>query len=133
VIHPLAATPEKTWPAPCFIELARRISGSFAIEPVFVGGPGEDLAPFASWRTVSGAPLRDVAGLVREASLFVGNDSGPAHVAAAFGVPEVVLFGPSDAEVWAPWRTVAEVLRAEGPIHTITVDRAMGAIQRVLS
>jgi lipopolysaccharide heptosyltransferase III len=133
VIHPLAATPEKTWPAPSFIELARRLSRSFELEPVFVGGPGEDLTPFQNWRAVPGAPLREVARLMRDATLFVGNDSGPAHVAAAFGVREVVFFGPSDAEIWAPWRTASEVLKADGPIDTITVDRAVGAIQMVMS
>ncbi|MGD1072952.1 MAG: glycosyltransferase family 9 protein [Bryobacteraceae bacterium] len=133
VIHPLAATPEKTWPAPLFFELARRIRQSFDLEPVFVGGPGEDLAPFSNWRTVSGAPLREVARLMREAALFVGNDSGPAHVAAAFGIPEVVFFGPSDADVWAPWRTGAAVLKAEGPIETLTIDRAMAAVERQIA
>ena len=44
------------------------------------------------------------------ASLFVGNDSGPAHMAAAFGVPVVVLFGPSDPVTWAPWRTINQVV-----------------------
>jgi ADP-heptose:LPS heptosyltransferase len=128
VIHPTAATPEKTWPAASFIELARHISRSFELEPVFVGGPGEDLSRFQIWRTVPGAPLRELARLMRGAALFAGNDSGPAHIAAAFGIPEVVFFGPSDAEVWAPWRTPAEVLKADGPIHTITMERALAAV-----
>ena len=65
--------------------------------------------------------------LMRDAAFFAGNDSGPAHVAAAFGVPQVVIFGPSDAEVWAPWRTPAEMLKADGAIENITVERAMQA------
>ena len=43
-----------------------------------------------------GAPLAEVKSLLAGASLFVGNDSGPAHMAAAFGVPVVVIFGSSD-------------------------------------
>jgi heptosyltransferase-3 len=66
---------------------------------------------------------------MRDASLFVGNDSGPAHIAAAFGVPGVVIFGPSDSEVWAPWKTHAEVLKAPGPIDSIGVDQVMRAIE----
>jgi ADP-heptose:LPS heptosyltransferase len=132
VIHPLAATAEKTWAAPYFFELAQRLSQSFELEPVFIGGSGEDLSPFHNWRTLSGTPLRELAQLMRGAALFVGNDSGPAHVAAAFGVPEVVLFGPSDAEIWAPWRTPAEVLKADGPMRNITVDRAMAAVEKQL-
>jgi ADP-heptose:LPS heptosyltransferase len=131
VIHPMAATPEKTWPSAFFIELARFIGRTLDLEPVFIGGPGEDLSPFQIWRTVVGVPLPEIARLMRDASLFVGNDSGPAHVAAAFGIPEVVFFGPSDDEVWAPWRTPAEVLKAEGPIHSITVAQAAHAVERL--
>lgn len=133
VIHPLAATPEKTWPAESFREVAGFMESAMRLQPVFIGGPGEDLSAFAKWRTVSGAPLRDVAQLMRDASLFVGNDSGPAHVAAAFGLPMVVLFGPSDAEIWSPWRTVGKVLKATGPIETISVSDAIRGVQRVYS
>ena len=131
VIHATAATPEKTWPANHFLELARHMQRSLDLEPVFIGGPDDDLSMFKPWRTVCGAPLGEIMQLMRDASFFAGNDSGPAHVAAAFGVPQVVVFGPSDAEIWAPWRTPAEILRAEGPIHTITVDRAIQAIARL--
>jgi ADP-heptose:LPS heptosyltransferase len=130
VIHPLAATPEKTWPSEHFLELARHFEQSMGLETVFIGGPGEDLSRFAPWRTVSGAPLGEVVKLMRDAAFFAGNDSGPAHVAAAFGVPQVVIFGPSDAEVWAPWRTPAEILQADS-IRDITVERAIEALERL--
>jgi ADP-heptose:LPS heptosyltransferase len=133
MIHPLAATPEKTWPAADFLEVAGFLEHAMHLEPVFIGGPGEDLSPFQKWGTVSGAPLAEVARLMRDASLFVGNDSGPAHVAAAFGLPLVVLFGPSDAEIWAPWRTVGKVLKANGPIAGIPVTDVVRAAERVYS
>jgi len=133
VIHPMAATAEKTWPAASFIEAAKFIRDSIHLEPVFVGGPDDDLTPFPDWRTVVGAPLAEVAQLMRDASLFVGNDSGPAHVAAAFGLPMVVLFGPSDAEIWSPWRTVGKVLKSTGAIEDIAVADVLRAIERVHS
>jgi len=133
VFHPLAATPEKTWPAESFAEVARFVSQSLQLEPVFIGGPGEDLSAFAQWRTVIGAPLREIAQLMRDASLFIGNDSGPAHVAAAFGLPLVALFGPSDSEIWAPWRTVGKVLKANGPIASIPVSDVLRGAERVYS
>ena len=126
MIHAHAATPEKTWPAGNFFSLARhlRIDG---LTPVFVGADGEDLSAFSPWPALSGAPLAELARLLRDASLFVGNDSGPAHLGAAFGVPELVLFGPSDAEIWFPWQTPARVLQRV-PLNSITVDEAMAAI-----
>lgn len=108
VIHAVAATAEKTWPAAGFREVAGHLRAS-GLEPVFVGGPGDDLSAFAGFRTAQG-DLAQTKDLLASASLFVGNDSGPAHMAAAFGVPVVVFFGPSDREIWAPWRTVSEVL-----------------------
>ena len=68
-------------------------------------------AAFAQFHGASQrARSAQVKSLIAGAQLFVGNDSGPAHIAAAFGVPVVVLFGPSDPVTWAPWRTEAQVL-----------------------
>ena len=131
VIHPLAATADKTWPSESFLELARHIERSMNLQPVLIGGPGEDLSPFLPYRTVPGAPLGEIAKLMRDAAFFAGNDSGPAHVAAAFGVPQLVIFGPSDAEIWAPWKTSAEVLKADGAIGDIAVERAIQAVDRL--
>jgi ADP-heptose:LPS heptosyltransferase len=127
----LAATLEKTWPSQCFVALAGHIERTLGLEPVLIGGPGEDLSAFRQWRTIAGAPLGEIARLMRDAAFFAGNDSGPAHVAAAFGVPHVVFFGPSDSEVWAPWRTQAEVLKADGPIRSISLQQAIQAIERL--
>jgi heptosyltransferase III len=132
VIHPFAATPEKTWPSEFFLELVKYLEAALALELVVIGGPGEDLSKFQPRRTVSGAPLGEVARLMRGAAFFAGNDSGPAHIAAAFGIPQVVFFGPSDSEVWAPWRTPAEILQATGPIRSISVAQAIRAVDRVL-
>lgn len=128
VFHPLASTPEKTWPAANFVELARFASRDLGLEPIVIGAAGDDLSPFVGVvRIVRGEPIAEVARLMRDASLFVGNDSGPAHLAAAFGVPEVVFFGPSDHEIWSPWRTESTVLKGE-PIESITVDQARRAM-----
>lgn len=125
VIHPLAATPEKTWPG--FAAFARQID----LEPVFIGGPGEDLSDFSFGRTVIGAPLPEISRLIRDAAVFIGNDSGPAHIAAALGVPSMVFFGPSDEEIWAPWRTRSAVLKAD-PLSGISADHALQSLRSLL-
>jgi lipopolysaccharide heptosyltransferase III len=111
VIHAVAATPEKTWPAEGFLAVAAHLRAS-GIEPVFIGALGDDLSAFHSYRTVRGAPLSEVKSLLASASLFVGNDSGPAHMAAAFGIPVVAIFSASDSEIWGPWRTASAIVRA---------------------
>jgi ADP-heptose:LPS heptosyltransferase len=108
VIHPVAATPQKTWPAAGFLGVAERLRVQ-GMEPVFIGAPTDDLRAFSAYRSQVG-PLSELKSLLSSASLFIGNDSGPAHMAAAFGLPTIVIFSDSDPEIWAPWRTQSEVL-----------------------
>lgn len=121
VIHPFASAPDKTWPASRFVEVAKRLSG---LEPVFLAGSGDDTTPFAGFRVLKNEPLARVKSLISGAALFVGNDSGPAHIAAAFGVPVVVIFGASDPVTWAPWRTEAHVLTG---LDRVSVEDVLSA------
>src|SRR5260370_20321958 len=50
ILHPTASAPAKTWPAERFFKLAQHIRQQFDMEPVFLGGPGEDLSPFLEFR-----------------------------------------------------------------------------------
>ena len=115
------------WPAGKFLEVAQRLD----LEPVFIAGAGEDLSAFQPFRTLAGAPLSEVKSLMAGASLFIGNDSGPAHMAAAFGLPVVVIFGNSDPVVWAPWKTVSETIVARGVIEDVSVEEVLAAAGRV--
>lgn len=121
VIHPFASAPDKTWPASRFVEVARRLSG---LEPVFLAGPADDTTPFAGFRVWKNEPLARVKSVISGAALFIGNDSGPAHIAAAFGIPVVVIFGSSDPVTWAPWRTDAHVLTG---LDRVSVDDVLAA------
>jgi ADP-heptose:LPS heptosyltransferase len=80
---------------------------------------------------VAGAPLAEIKSLIAGASLFIGNDSGPAHMAAAFGVPAVVIFGASDPVIWAPWRTPAEVLTGSRGIASVSTQEVNDALERL--
>ncbi len=130
VIHPIAATPAKTWKAVGFLEVARKLQAS-GTEVVFIGGAGDNLTPFRRFRTIAGAPLSEIKNLLASASLFLGNDSGPAHMAAAFGVPSVVIFGDSDPAIWGPWRTPSEVITATERISAVTAEQVLSALARL--
>jgi len=56
-------------------------------------------------------PLPVVYAALKRARLFIGNDSGLMHMAAAAGAPTLGLFGPSDEELYAPWGPKARALR----------------------
>jgi heptosyltransferase-3 len=131
VIHPVAATAQKTWTADGFRQIAEHLQRDNGLEPVFIAGPSEDLSAFRHFRLIANPPLEHTKSLLKGASMFIGNDSGPAHMAAAFGLPVVVLFGPSDEVVWAPWRTAHEVLSNKTNIQDIPVEAVRSAIDRL--
>ena len=130
VIHATAATPEKTWRADGFIALAEHLRMA-GIEPVFIGASAAELASFGNFRTLAGAPLAEIKALLSSASLFIGNDSGPAHMAAAIGLPVVVIFGASNPAIWGPWRTASEVVFSPAGIGSVTIDQVLSATARL--
>lgn len=132
VIHAFASQADKTWPAERFAAIARHLRAELRLEPVFIGAASDDFAPFADFELVKGAPLKEAMTLLSGASLFIGNDSGPAHMAAAFGLPLVVLFGSSHADQWRPWRTGAETIVSPPDVRVVPVERVQAAIERLL-
>jgi len=78
------------------------------------------------WR---GAPFNEVKSLIAAAQIFIGNDSGPAHIAAAFGVPVVAVFGASNPVTWAPWRTEARALTSPKGIEGVETAEVIAAVE----
>ncbi|MFA6028985.1 MAG: lipopolysaccharide heptosyltransferase II [Elusimicrobiota bacterium] len=106
-LHPGSAWPTKRWPARRFARLAERLRRELGLRVVLVGGP-EDTALSRSVAAEAGEGLLDWTGrttlpelieLAGRFSLFVTNDSGPMHVAAARGVPTLAIFGPTTREL----------------------------------
>ena len=112
VVHAGAAYRTKAWPVDRFRTLAADLAGRHGLRAVFVAGPGDErlASQLPGCDVRAGMPLPDLLSLVAGARLFLGNDSGPAHVAAAFGVPCVVIFGSSDSAAWRPWKTPHRVV-----------------------
>ena len=128
VMHPFAATAEKTWPGERFLAVANQMQAA-GLLPMIVAGPADDVTPFSQFQVLRNPPLSALKSLMSGAALFIGNDSGPAHVAAAFGIPVVVLFGPSDPVTWAPWRTEARILTSRASIGEIAVEDVTAAAE----
>jgi ADP-heptose:LPS heptosyltransferase len=124
VLHVTAAYFTKQWASSKFWQTAEFLRRK-GLEPVILAGPGEDgvFADFPGMKCFAGRPLSWVMSLIAGASLFVGNDSGPAHIAAAFGVPVVVIFGSSNSQVWRPWKTAHEVVETAWDCKPCPGDR----------
>jgi ADP-heptose:LPS heptosyltransferase len=96
VIHPFSGSPRKNWPLEKFRRLAARLEP--VMEVRWCAGP-EDPAIEGAVRIEN---LYELAEWLAGARLYIGNDSGITHLAAAVGTPVLALFGPTDPAVWAP-------------------------------
>ncbi len=110
MVHPTALYPTKQWAAEKFAQLAVSLEQEMGLKPVFSCGPGEDAVLDAVQAASSSAICRlengglgQLAAAFSGARLFIGNDSGPAHIAAALARPAVVIFGSSSSAIWGPW------------------------------
>jgi len=131
VLHPMASAADKAWAFSNFLAVAEHIQRNLGLEPIFIAGPAESLVAFDRYTCLCGASLDEVKSLLAGASLFIGNDSGPAHMAAAFSVPVVVLFGSSDPAIWYPWQTASSVMTSDSGINSIPVSKVVEAIDRL--
>jgi ADP-heptose:LPS heptosyltransferase len=131
VLHPFASAPSKAWPVERFVALAHYLEERYGLEAMIIGGGKDDFSAFPDFECLRGAPLGEVKSLLATAGLFAGNDSGPAHMAAAFGVPSVVLYGSSDPVVWAPWCTDSEVIVDPAGLEQVSLARVTDAVERL--
>jgi predicted lipopolysaccharide heptosyltransferase III len=121
LIHPAAAFATKQWATENFSRVAEFLAER-DLAPVAIAAPHENavienLLAEASVPIVSfNLSLPEVTALAARSQLFVGNDSGIAHIAAAVGTPSVVIFGSSNVAHWRPWnRAAAEIVFEEMP------------------
>ena len=154
VIHPGSIMATKRWDPRNFSEVAMDLS-SRGYTVVVTAGPGEERFAGDVAKRVQGIvillglSIPELAELIRGARLYVGNDSGPMHLAAAVGTPVVAIWGSSDSRRWRPWATNHCVVQnpfecnpcpgyrclvAETPlcIESVTVDQVNAAADELL-
>lgn len=110
IVHPTASYKTKEWAPEGFAKIGGYLQREARVVPVYSCGPGEgpvldavEKASGAPIRRLEGISLAQFAAAIADARLFVGNDSGPAHMAAALARPVVVIFGSSSSPIWGPW------------------------------
>jgi len=157
ILHPGSARTEKFWIAQRWAEAAHWLASQGEMQLVLTGGRSpieqEHIARIKSHLQreivdLSGQlDLLTLAALIERTRLLVTIDSAPMHLAAAFGTPQVALFGPTNPYHWRPRTTRAIVLRAgitepmthflpkQAPVamKEISTDQVIGAMQTLLS
>jgi hypothetical protein len=120
VIHPFSGSPRKNWPIDRYRELAHYLSAYMPVS--WCAGPDDGLAD----ADIRIPDLYQLACRLAGAELYIGNDSGIAHLAAAVDTRVVVLFGPTDPCVWAPCGRHVNVVEATD-MDSISLARVLAA------
>jgi ADP-heptose:LPS heptosyltransferase len=116
VIHPGSIMSTKRWEPQRFAAVARALT-TRELTVVVTAGPGEESFAGQVAHDVPatvllfGLNIPELAELIRGARLYLGNDSGPMHLAAAVGTPVVAVWGSSDSRRWRPWSVESRVVQ----------------------
>jgi heptosyltransferase III len=118
-LHPGSGSDRKNWPEPRWAELLRHLTDSTDADLLLVGGEaeGERLQrlvaqlPRARTQLAQSLPLADLAHRLAGCCAFIGHDSGISHLAAAVGLPCLLLWGDTAEEIWRPPAERVFVLR----------------------
>ena len=98
---------------------------------IIVSGPGDreavaavDAGAVSAPCVLNVLPLRQLAAVIAQCRVFIANDAGPMHIAAALGVPTIGLFGPGEESIWFPYDAAAGhvPLRKDVPCHPCHLD-----------
>ncbi len=121
--NPVRSNTQKQWPVERFVRLGNHLVRQYGAKILLIGDEGERpltkqisgmmSASVADW--AGRVKLGEVGALGEVADLYVGNDAGPTHIAAAVGCPTLAIFGPSDPAVSGPYAT-------KGPVTALWHD-----------
>jgi Glycosyltransferase family 9 (heptosyltransferase) len=135
-VHPGSGSPRKNWPAERFAAVVETLAGG---RPwLLVEGPADaeaarPLFPLAGAVHAREIPPRVLGAVLARAGLYVGNDSGVSHLAAAWGAPTLALFGPTDARQWAPVGPKVTVLASgDATMAGLSVDEVVRKAREIV-
>lgn len=135
-LHPGSGSAAKNWPAERFRALLARLVPERPF--LLVRGPADARACAELEKDPRAVPARELPARVlgaalSRAALFVGNDSGVSHLAAAYGAPTLALFGPSDARTWRPLGgCVLSISSTDGTMEGLRIETVVAAAQELL-
>jgi heptosyltransferase III len=135
VLQPGARLPEMRWPVAKFAEIARWLREKHGIASVVnLGARDDEIATevrdeMADVAVVLDSQLdvRELIALVAASRIFVGNDSGPAHLAAALQRPSAVIFSVTDPVQWRPWQAEHRIVQTGATFDHPRGDKAIVA------
>lgn len=140
-LHPGSGSERKNWPETKWAQLLAHLIESTEMSLVLVGGEAEGerldrLArplPASRCELVRNQPLVELAARLRSCVAYVGHDSGISHLAAALGLPSLVLWADTIEEIWRPQGERVTILREARGIGSISVECVLGELAKLLT
>jgi ADP-heptose:LPS heptosyltransferase len=131
ILHPGSGSKKKAWPIDRFQTLCHHLQKRLYSRVLVVIGPAETEQMEAALQKLpppprifaKGLSLVQLAAVMEGCLLFIGNDSGVTHLAAALGIPVLALFGPTDPAVWSPRGKKVVVVRKKMPCSPCPQER----------
>jgi ADP-heptose:LPS heptosyltransferase len=138
-LFPGAGHPGRAWPVEKWAELADFVIRNDGVRPVVFIGPEERTAAEEMRRRFPPASIfleklsiGELAAAQARLAVFVSNDTGPVHIAAAVGVPIVVLIGRPTPHAYIPLANSKRLIFSKG-VHTIGVEEVYAATREMLA
>jgi heptosyltransferase-2 len=136
VFHPGSGSEKKNWPETKWAGLIQQIVGTTNWNLLLVGGEAEGerlqrlagAIPSARCSIAQGLPLAKLARRIQSGAAFVGHDSGITHLAAAVGLPCVVLWADTLEEIWRPQGERLVILKGITGVQAISVEQVMNEL-----
>ncbi len=140
-VHPGSGSERKNWPQANWAELLQSLLATMNVNLLLVGGEAEgnrlrQLAarlPAERIQLAQNLPLAELAHGLRSCRAFVGHDSGVSHLAAAVGLPGLVLWSDTVEAVWRPRNARMEIVRHPRSLAELSVAQVVVQVQKVLT
>ncbi len=139
-LHPGSGSENKNWPEENWAELLQHLVNATNLDLLLMGGEAEGerlqrlaaALPPARTCVAQSLPLTELARQLQSCAAFVGHDSGISHLAAALGLPGLILWGGSAQEIWQPQGEHIVILKAANGLTALGVRQVISALTCVL-
>jgi heptosyltransferase-3 len=139
-LHPGSGSEKKNWPEAKWAEFLAQLITSSNMKLLLVGGEAEGerlerlmtALPSARIQVARSWPLAELAQQLESCVGFVGHDSGISHLAAALGLPCLILWADTIEEIWRPQGERLMIVREAAGVRAISVERVLAELAAVL-
>jgi len=140
-LHPGSGSERKNWPEAKWGKLLTELINKTEFELLIIGGEAEGerlqrlaaALPPARFRVAQSLPLPELARMLARCTVFIGHDSGISHLAAAVGLPGLLLWGETVAEVWRPPSEKMVALNHASGLDSLSVEEVLQALVEINS